>query len=174
MDGVRARLTWTGSADGSVAPTFVTFFLRPWDLPEDKHPSGIVVLPITGLAAGGVNPDCDTVGYVVFVRQGTPEVETENFKHYRKEIFGPYVKKKRDLPEGVAPSDEDFSVSWKDGGDSQLKAVTQLMGAEDPSESDSMLIDNKHSASRSAREQPMDLTVIFKMCNDILAKLGRK
>ena len=55
--GQRARFTWSVSADGTVAPAYVSFLglsEREWELPKD----GILVLPIEGLSVGGVDPNC--------------------------------------------------------------------------------------------------------------------
>lgn len=132
--GVRIILTWSGSADGTVAPTYITVSnLNERELPVAEHPTGIWVIPVRGLCVGGVNPDCTSVGYIVFMRKGE-KVDTLNFTHYREIVYRPYVKSKKKSQEGV----------------------------------------NKHSASRSVVEQPMDLMTIFKQVNKLVRKLTSK
>jgi hypothetical protein len=43
----------------------------------------VLVLPIEGLSVGGVDPDCKSVGFVLFVRAGNDK-EKQNFRHYRE------------------------------------------------------------------------------------------
>ena len=82
--GQRIRLTWTISADGTVAAVYVSVLgLNSRELPVDTCPSGVLVLPIEGLAIGGVDPDCRAIGYVAFVR-AEKDLEKQNFKHYQK------------------------------------------------------------------------------------------
>ena len=77
--GQRCRLSWTASADGTLAPAYVSFLgLSERELPTATCPSGILVIPIEGLAVGGVNPDFKSIGYIVLVRQGE-NMEYENF-----------------------------------------------------------------------------------------------
>jgi len=170
--GQRARMTWTESADGTVATPYISFLgLNARELPEDTCLSGIMVVPVEGLAIGGVNPDCKTVGYIVLVRNA-PGIETDNFTNYRKTVFRKFVNSKRNAREGIAIPEEESAVSWQDGGGPQLKAITN---------EDSMAVDedmkctiNKHSASRSAVEQPMDFTSIFKMILRYIKKITSK
>ena len=159
--GQRCKLTWSASADGTVAPAYVTFSgLSERELPPETCPDGIYVIEVPGLAIGGTNPDCKSVGYIVFMRKGR-DVETTNFRHYRQSVFRPYVESKRGLPEGVPIPDDEQAASWSDGATPQLKAILDCTSMME----DSLikLTDNKHSASRSAVEQYLDLMPIFKL-----------
>ena len=75
-------------------------------------------------------------------------------------MFRKYVSLKRNSQDGVPILEEEVAVAWQDGGGPQLKAITRddLMAADE----DIKCTTNKHSASRSAVEQPMDLMSIFK------------
>ena len=52
--GTRVRLTWTASADGTVAPAFVTYTgLNERELPTSTCPTtGVLVLSLQGLTVG--------------------------------------------------------------------------------------------------------------------------
>lgn len=109
--GVRIRITWTGSADGTVASPYITVAnLTERELPERDHPSGIFVMPIKGLCVGGVNPFCTSVGFIVFMRKGEG-VDSKNFKYYREHVYRPYVQAKRYRAEGVPLSDDDWAIT---------------------------------------------------------------
>ena len=149
-------MTWTGSADGGRAPIWVTFFVSERELPGEKD-HFVHHIEKTGV-------------WVVFARRSSKDVESKIFRQYRRLVFDEYVKKQRGMPGGVSPGSEDFSVSWKDGGGPQLRAVCGLISEEDPSFG-SLLADLKHSASRSGMEQPMDLCEIFKMIHALACKI---
>jgi len=159
--GQRARFTWSTSADGTVACPYISFLdLSERELPKTSCPSGVLMIPIEGLAVGGVNPECKSLGYLVFVRKGE-DMETANFTHYRNEVFRSYVHAKRKIRDGVPLSEEERAVSWQDGGGPQLKTI---MDADSLTLDDEMkLTVNNHSASRSAVEQMLDLMRIFKI-----------
>jgi len=154
---------WTISADGTVAAVYVSVLgLNARELPLDTCPSGILVLPIQGLAVGGVNPDCKTVGYVAFVRSGK-DLERDNFQHYQKTVARPYIMKKKNIPEGTSPTEEQRSVSWSDGGGAQLGA---LLAEDSLNEAiQKYLTLCKHSASRTGVEQFCDTSPVFKNVN---------
>jgi hypothetical protein len=71
-----------------------------------------------------------------------------------------YVNSKRNLHEGVSTPDEELAAAFHDGGGPQPKAVTTeaLMVLDE----EILCGTNKHSASRSVGEQPMNLMQIFK------------
>mmetsp|Transcript_55208 Transcript_55208/g.59818 ORF Transcript_55208/g.59818 Transcript_55208/m.59818 type:complete len:294 (-) Transcript_55208:21-902(-) len=149
--GQTARLTWSMIADRTVAPVYVSFLgLSERELPKETFPSGVLVMPIQGLAVGGVDPSCTSVGYVTFVRAGK-EAEKNNFKHYQQAVFRPYVSKKRNVSDDVSPTEADRAVSCSDGGGAQLGA---LLEEESIDAANSLLLTLcKHSASRTAAEQ---------------------
>jgi len=124
--GQRARLTWTVSADGTVATPYISFIgLSIRELPQTTCEDGIMMIPIKGLAVGGVNPDCQSVGYIVLVRSGV-EMETHNFANYREHVYRKYVKSKRNLQVGMPIPDDEVAVGFQDGGGPQLKAVQSI------------------------------------------------
>ena len=170
--GQRARFTWSASADGTVAPAYVSFLgLSERELPKDSCPDGILVLPIEGLSVGGVDPDCKSVGYIVFVRGGKDQ-EKQNFRYYQETVFRPYVERKKNLATGVPASEEDRSVSCSDGGGAQL---TTLLEEDSLVAADNLLLTLcKHSASRSGAEQYLDLAKIFKNVHRIVKTLTAK
>ena len=161
--GIRGRLTWSATADGSVGPTYITFTgLTERELPISTCASGVLVIPISGLCIGGgsLNVDCKTEGFAVFTRKGK-DIETINFSHYRENVFRPYVKSKRGKPSDIPLSEANRIVQWQDGGSSQLKAITK---EESMIKDEEMIMTaNKHSASRSGAEQYLDLMSIFKL-----------
>ena len=157
--GQRARLTWSTTADGTVATQYISFLgLNERELPKTKCPSCILMIPIEGLAVGGVNPDCKSVGYVALVCIGT-DMETDNFINCRNTVFRKYVSSKRNAREGVPIPEEELAVAWKDGGGPQLKAITREYSM--ATDEDMKCIINKHYTSLSTVEQPMDLISVF-------------
>ena len=67
---VRARLTVSAAADGTMCPTYVTITgLNERELPESAAPDGILVVPIKAFCIGGgnLNPDHPQFGCMVFL-----------------------------------------------------------------------------------------------------------
>ena len=96
--GQTSWLTWSMTADGTIAPVYVTFLgLSERELPKETFPSGVLVMPIQGLAVGGVDPSCTSVSYVALFVQAGKDAEKQNFKHYQQAVFRPYVSKKRNV-----------------------------------------------------------------------------
>ena len=94
-----------------------------------------------------------------------------NFMFYHEHVYRPYIESKRNLPVGVPISDEQRAVGYRDGGGPQLKAIQNEDSMQ--KDDDSKITNNKHSASRSAVEQFMDLMRIFmimkRLCQIITA-----
>jgi hypothetical protein len=88
MCGFRIKLTFTFNAAGQMAPLFISVTgLSEAELPSETCPSGMLVMKVKGLAIGAnVNVDCESVGYVVFLRKcDTNELDTRRFTYYRDE-----------------------------------------------------------------------------------------
>ena len=160
--GTRARLTWIASADGIVAPTFVTYTgLNERELLTSICPIGVLVLSIQDLAVEGgtLNNKCTIVGYIVLARKG-PGMEQHVFNHYQNSVLRKYISAKINLDDGLPLCEDEHSVQWQDGGLPQLAVILQ---------EESMLVDEKNlitagknSASWSAHEQYLDLMSVFK------------
>ena len=120
-----ARLTWTVSADCTVATPYILFIgLSICELPPTTCKNSILMIPIKGLAVGGVNPDCQSVGYIVLGCSGV-DMETNNFDNYREHVFRKYVESKWNLQVAMSISDKEVAASFQNGGGPQLKAITK-------------------------------------------------
>jgi len=128
-------------------------------------------MPILGLSVGGVDPNCTAVGYIAFVRAGK-DAEKENFKHYQEHIFRPYVSRKRNLCDGIAPTEVDRAVSCSDGGGAQLGALLEEESIE--AANNLLLTLVKHSTSRTAAEQYADLARVFKLMKSVSKTITAK
>ena len=89
-----------------VTPYISFLDLNEKELPKAKYPIGIFVIPIEGLALGGVSSDSKSVGYIVLVHIGT-EMETNNFIKICNTVFSKYIDSKKNTHEVVpSPSKE--------------------------------------------------------------------
>ena len=112
---VRARLTVSAAADGTMCPTYVTITgLNERELPESAAPDGILVVPIKAFCIGGgnLNPDHPQVGCIVFLKKGK-DIETANFEYYRQKIFIPWLETKREKQDGVPIAEDDRIFSGR-------------------------------------------------------------
>jgi len=170
-NGVSVKPTFTLSAGGFVAPFYVTVYgLTERELPREKTPSGIRIVPIEGFCVGSLVDlrHVNARGYVVLCRADVDaeSVSMRNFLHYHQEI---YLKQHVDVIREVAfdydsnMEVDDYLESYGsfDGATDQLSAVTQkeIMGLS-RSRRNTMV---KHNKSRSMREQPADCGDIFKL-----------
>ena len=97
-NGLRVRLTFTMNGVGMMAAPFVTVTgLTERELPRETCPSGVFIISIPGLCAGG-NSDIRNIspGFVCFVRSERCEIsgktaEKKNFEWYREHVLLPFV-----------------------------------------------------------------------------------
>ena len=107
----------------------------------------------------------DAVGYIAFYRTERCEVsqttaEQRNFSFYREHILKPFVFKVREelygWVKGTPIPDELTAACWVDGASVQLGAIIgehqQIQDEQDK------IVSNKHSAARTAVEQPCNLS----------------
>ena len=167
MCGFRIKLTFTFNAAGQMAPLFISVTgLSEKELPSETCRSGMLVMKVKGLAIGAnVKVECESVGYVVFLRKcDTNELDTRRFAYYRDEVYIPFIENIRKSMgyEPGTPVPEAFTVVSSQDGDAEQRRV---LTDERRLEREGMLriITNKHNPARTGTEQPADLTPVFRM-----------
>ena len=122
----------------------------------------------------------DAVGYLAMYRRercvvsGTT-AEQRNFSYYRKCILLPFISLVRERLYGWKPGtpipDALTAVCWNDGANVQLNSI---VSEEQQIHDEKMkIITNKHSASRTAVEQPCDLCPCFMSFRQISKSITR-
>ncbi len=163
--GMRVKLTFTLSAIGGMAPLLITVpYLTEHELIKAD---GFLPLKIKGLCigGGGLDPHNEGFGYLLFTRRSNPQnnIDVKRTKYYRQNILIPYIRAMRKVcdgwNEGEPVPDELHAVSWCDGDISNLKTVIDAEGLK--FEAEENITSNKHSAAKSAGEQPCDLSKVF-------------
>jgi hypothetical protein len=130
MCGFRIKLTFTFNAAGQMAPLFISVTgLSEKELPSETCPSGMLVMKVKGLAIGAnVNVDCESVGYVVFLRKSdTNELDTRRFTYYRDEVYLPFIetiRKSMGYEPGTPVPEVLTVVSSQDGDAEQRRVLT--------------------------------------------------
>jgi len=176
--GIKARLRVTIAADGTIAPVCIYLTGLAEKLSRSKCPSGIYEIPIKGLTySGAIDPWDESLGYVVCLRHDAEfeSVEKRAAAHYHTTKLRPFIERQRvllgweagtEIPEALT------SVSWCDGGQAQLAAITE----EEIQQRDSELKMEtcKHSSARSTIEQPCDAGTGFKNTKRNSKKLTSK
>ena len=182
-NGLRVRLTFTINDVGMIAAPFITVTgITEKELPRSTCPSGVCILSIPGLCAGGnSDPRNAVMGYVAFVRTEKGEIsgktsEQRNFEWYRENVLLPFIKNVRcrlyqhDIDSPIP--DELSAVCWCDGANTQLAAITN----EDQQKEDASnkIITCKHSAARTSVEQACDCCPIFRSLKKISKSITRE
>ena len=159
------------NATGMLAATFITVTgLTERELPKEGCPSGVLHIAIKGLCVGAAQDlRHDAIGYLTLYRREKCKVtqttaEQRNFAFYRKEVLLPFIALVRENLYGLKMGDpvpyELTAVSWSDGASVQLNAITDEQQQE--MDSELKISSNKHSASRTAVEQPCDISPCFR------------
>ena len=165
LNGLRVRITFTMNATGMLAATFITVTgLADRELPKKTCLSGVFHLKIPGLCAGAAQDlRHDAVGYLAMYRRERCTVsgttaEQRNFSYYRKCILLPFISLVRERLYGWKPGtpipDALTAVCWNDGANVQLNSI--VSEEQQIHDAKMKIITNKHSASRTAVEQPCD------------------
>ena len=194
LRGVRISLNNTFTAGGRSAPIFACVYgLTLAEMPKDE----IVVLEIPGLVPASNQNGSKEIGFIVFVRGSDPtyernaeyvddedSVEDNTYfskdakiaKLYRDKVFYPLIEDIRrnyymmpELQEGEEVPSSYTAVSWMDGCHGQLSMTTQ----EDvlKLEKSLKIISCKHSAARTAVEQPADAGCMFKTMKGVIKQM---
>jgi len=168
LRGLRVKLTHTFTATGMSAPVFVSVCsLSERELSVKDCPSGVLILDLAGLCIGGcgVNVGSTLKGCIIFVRNDNDkQTDKVRFRVYRDRVFIPFVETLRADVDGWQkgdPVEDDLRVvSWADGDLAQAATTVE----EDNLEvyKDLKILANKQSAARSATEQAVDLSLVFK------------
>ena len=182
-NGLRVRLTFTINGVGMMAAPFVTVTgITEKELPRATCPSGVYILSIPGLCAGGnTDPRNAAMGYVAFIRTEKGEVsgktsEQRNFEWYRENVLLPFIKNVRSRlyqhDDNTFIPDELSAVCWCDGANTQLLAITnEKQQIEDAL---NKIITCKHSAARTSVEQACDCCPIFRTIKSISKNITRE
>lgn len=177
--GIKARFRVTLAADQTIGPLCIYLTgLTEDKLSRSKCPSGIYEIPIQGLSySGAIDPRDETYGYVVCLRSdaGVESVEKRAAAHYHTTKLRPFIEQQRMLlgwEQGTEIPEALTSVSWCDGGQAQLAAITE----EEIQQGDAELKMEtcKHSSAHSTLEQPCDAGTGFKNIKRNSKKLTSK
>ena len=131
------------------------------ELPRTTCPSGVCIISIPGLFAGG-NMDVrnDAMEYVAFVRPEKGEVsgktsEQRNFEWYIENVLLPFVNNIRRVlyqhDKNSPIPDELSAVAWCDGANTQLAAITNK--SQQKEDAANKISTCEHSAAITAVEQ---------------------
>ena len=152
------------------------------ELPRATCPSGVYILSIPGLCAGGNNdPRNAATGYVAFIRTEKGEVsgktsELRNFEWYRENVLLPFIKNVRSRlyqhDNNTPIPDELSAVCWCDGANTQLAAIINEEQQND--DATNKIITCKHSAARTSVEQACDCCPIFRSLKKISQNITRE
>jgi len=170
LNCLRVRLTFTINDAGMLAATFITVTgLTERELPKEGCLPGVLRVSIKGLCAGGAQDlRHDAVGYISFYRKEKCAatqitVEQWNFTFYRLEILIPFIglvrQKLYGHVEGEHIPESLTAVSWTDGAAVQLNVI--VGERQQAIDKQLKIVSNKHNASRTAVEQPCDLSLCF-------------
>ena len=170
FNGVTVKLTVTTTADGEVAPFFVTAGgLNRDELCPEACPSGVLIVPVEGLDVAG-DPDGNSVGYVCLIRKAaegtvvgtTPETVLHDF--YIRNVHWPFIAKRRKLvdpswdPANGVP-DHLSSIAFGDGAGTLMQAKTAE--SIQATHADIKITDVKHGAAATGGQQPTDTARTF-------------
>lgn len=174
--GLRVRLTFTFTASGLSAPPYVAVSgLTEDELSPELCVDGILAEKIPGLCKGGDDLFNEGFGWLVFLRadrkngktvddEAVLSIANKKFEHYNNEVLLPFIRSireklgwKRGQPvEGCLKC-----VSWSDGDIGQLQTlVYEAREALDEAEN---IIRNKHASASTGRQQPCDLSPVFRL-----------
>ena len=193
MRGVRISLNNTFTAGGRSAPIFACIYgLSMAEMPMDE----IVVCEIEGLVPASNQNGSKEIGFIVFIRGSDPtnepiikdtgdvSIDPETYyskdakvaKIYREKVYYPLIKDIREnyymMPEQTEEDDIPAAytaVSWMDGCHGQLSLITKEKVLDH--EKNLKIISCKHSAARTAMEQPADAGPMFKTMKGVIKKM---
>jgi len=185
--GLRVCLTFTFTASGMSAPPYIAVSgLTKEELSAEDCPDGILAAKVPGLCKGGDDVYNNNIGWLVFLRADKREnqvnedkvklsIANKKFIHYNDEVLLPYIcalheklgwKKGQPIPDALK------ACSWFDGDIGQLQ--TMLFEAREALDDAEKICRNKHSASSTGRQQPCDLSPVFKLIKQLQRKCTAK
>ena len=193
MRGIRISLNNTFTAGGRSAPIFACVYgLSMSEMPMDE----IVVCEIEGLVPASNQNGSKEIGFIVFVRGNDPTYEpiydesddtvvddptyyskdAKVAKIYRDKVYYPLIEDIRRnyymMPEPIDGEEIPpayTAVSWMDGCHGQLSLITKEQVLDH--EKNLKIISCKHSAARTAMEQPADAGSMFKTMKGVIKQM---
>ncbi len=174
--GLRVRLTFTFTASGLAAPPYVAVSgLTEEELFPALCEHGILAEKIPGLCKGGDDLFNEGFGWLVFLRadrknnkkdqeEAALSIANKKFIHYNDEVLLPFIRSIREKlgwKKGQPIRDYLNACSWFDGDIGQLQ--TMIDEAREALDEAEKICRNKHSAASTGRQQPADLSPVFKL-----------
>ena len=159
LQGIRVKLATTSNAFGqSAAPIVIVSGLSDAQMPKDKTPEGVILIPLDRLGmAGNSSGEIHCQGYLIFIRgDGSKTPHMRRFA-YQNLVYQDFIaeirKNKYGWVEGQPVPDYLHCCRWADGALDQL-ATDRLMREH----WDELKIDQlKQNAARTGTEQAADL-----------------